>query len=116
MRPDAGSGDPGLLFRAQSGGASNNGGSQYYLGLYPGSDEIVLGVMDDDWLPFASASVTIDEDTWYSVRVHSFGSSIEVYIDDVLHISTTDSTYAWGGVGFRSYYSPVTYDHVTVCN
>ena len=116
MRPDSGSNDPGVMTRAQSVSASNDGGYSYYVGLYPDSDSVVLGYQNGGWNVVDSAGATINSGTWYTLQHRMSGSAHEVWLDGSLLISANDSTYSWGSVGFRTYRSPASYDYVLVCD
>ncbi len=116
MRPDHSSNDPGFMTRVQAVSASNDHGESYYVGLYPSSDQVVLGYQDGGWNVVRSASVTIDSGVWYTLQHRMAGSDHEVWLDGSLIISDSDSSYAWGSIGLRTYRSPASYDYILVCN
>ena len=107
--------DAGLMLRTRAVSAVNDGGQHYYLGLYPSTNAVTLGYMNGSWNPLASGTVTIDPNTWYTVQVRMAGSSFQAYIDGTRVINTTSSTYSSGGIGFRPYRSPATYDYILAC-
>ncbi|WP_020619844.1 glycoside hydrolase family 9 protein [Paenibacillus daejeonensis] len=51
----------------------------------------------------AYANPSIAGDTFYAYKIVVEGDSIEVYQDDVLQVSATDSTHATGSIGLRVY-------------
>jgi hypothetical protein len=116
MRPDHSSNDPGFMTRVQAVSASNDHGESYYVGLYPSSDQVVLGYQDGGWNVVRSASVTIDSGVWYTLQHRMAGSDHEVWLDGSLIISDNDSSYAWGSIGLRTYRSPASYDYILVCD
>jgi large repetitive protein len=107
--------DAGLMARTRAVSAVNNGGQQYYLGLYPAANQVTLGYMNGTWNTIASGAVTIDPNIWYTVQLRMAGTSFQAYIDGTRVINTTSSTYSSGGIGFRTYYSPATYDYILAC-
>ncbi|UQZ82672.1 Gellan lyase precursor [Paenibacillus konkukensis] len=108
-------GDAGLLFRTESAtpGADNVRG--YYAGITAsGSGSVMLGRMNNSWTELKRASVTINPNTSYRLKISAVGSQISVYLDDVLVLEQTDTAYAEGSVGVRMYNSVPSYDNVTV--
>ena len=77
----------------------------YYLGIIPNTGVLYLQRTGNGSSTSTVATTTV---TGYSNTIpHTYmilaeGSSIKVYVDDVLWITTTDSTYTSGYVGFRS--------------
>lgn len=115
MKVTTNSNDAGLMFRTRAVSAVNDGGQHYYLGLYPSTNRVTLGYMNGSWNSVASGTVTIDPNIWYTVQVRMAGSSFEAYIDGTRVVNTTSSTYSSGGIGFRTYRSPATYDYILAC-
>jgi hypothetical protein len=113
--PNEGSGDAGLLFRAANISPNNDGGQQYYVGLYPTGDKVVLGRMNDGWASLHQASVSVSTDQAYRLKVHAQGSLFEVSVDDEPLLQFTDASYPNGSVGLRTYNRPTTYRRVVVC-
>ncbi|HNH49867.1 MAG TPA: DUF1080 domain-containing protein, partial [Myxococcota bacterium] len=107
--------DAGLMARTRAVSAVNDGGQHYYLGLYPASNRVTLGYMNGSWNTIASGTVTIDPNIWYTVQLRMAGTSFQAYIDGTRVINTTSSTYSNGGIGFRTYLSPATYDYILAC-
>ncbi|MBP1965484.1 family 16 glycoside hydrolase [Paenibacillus aceris] len=108
-------GDAGLLFRTVSAtpGADNVRG--YYAGLSAtGSGAVMLGRMNNNWTELKRAAVTINPNTDYHLKVSAVGSQIDVYVNDVLVLQQTDSTYTQGNVGVRMYNSLPSYDNIIV--
>lgn len=109
------SGDAGLLFRTVSAtpGADNVRG--YYAGLSAaGTGAVMLGRMSNNWTELKRAAVTINPNTDYRLKVSAIGSQINVYVNDVLVLQQTDSTYTEGNVGVRMYNSQPSYDNIVV--
>ncbi len=59
-------------------------------------------------------SYTITPNTWYTVKLVMNGPNIELYIDNVLQLSATDTTFASGTVAMGSYLTSANFDDVAV--
>ena len=108
-------GDAGLLFRTVSAtpGADNVRG--YYAGLSAaGTGAVMLGRMSNNWTELKRSAVTINPNTDYRLKVSAVGSQINIYVNDVLVLQQTDSTYTQGSVGVRMYNSMPSYDNIVV--
>jgi len=105
-----------VIFRAGSTGSGNNDGQHYYAGLYAGSDAVTLGSMDWGWTVLSSASVTVTTNTWYTLRVEASGTTLEVFLDDVLVLTELDSNWSSGSVGLRTYRNKADYASALVCD
>jgi len=117
MRPDpGGGGDPGFFFRSTAVSPINNGGANYYVGLYPSSDLVILSYFNGRWNPFAFASYRIDVGNFYTVRVRAFGTRFRVEVNNTPLINATNGVYSVGSVGFRSFFAPASYDYILVCD
>lgn len=89
----------------------------YYLGIDAPSDQVVLVRMGSgSYYQIASSSVVINPDTEYHLKVVAQGSSIKVYVNDVLYIDATDSTWTSGAIGMRSYFAHAHFDNIVVSN
>ncbi|MGD0016476.1 MAG: fibronectin type III domain-containing protein [Verrucomicrobiia bacterium] len=62
----------------------------------------------------ASVSTPIDIGTTYTVKVTAQGSNINAYLNDVLEINTTDTTFSAGAVGLRTYLAATSYGNVSI--
>lgn len=115
LRPDASNNDVGILFRATSVGAGTNDGRFYYVGFYPGSGQVVFGIMDGAWHPVATVAFLHNVGQWYLVQVSVQGNNIDVRVDGTQVISAVSSFSPSGGIGFRTYRGLATYDDAVVC-
>jgi hypothetical protein len=116
IQPLGTAGDVGVIFRATSTGPSNDSGEHYYVGLYAGLDEVVLGSMNNGWTLLTGMNTTVTTQTWYTLRIHAVGSDISVFLDDSLVLTYTDNTWASGSVGFRTYRNEANYGSALVCD
>ena len=70
-------GDAGLLFRASNYAVGTDSYTGYYAGIKPGTG-VILGKANGNWTQLASASMTINTNTSYPLRVVAQGTSIKV--------------------------------------
>ena len=109
-------GDGGVIFRASrlSFGADEYNG--YYAGINAGGDQVILGKANGQWTPLRIVSMSINPDTWYSMRVEAEGASIKVYVNDMTtpKIIHTDNSFASGMIGVRSYDAITRWDNLSV--
>ena len=63
--------DAGIIFPSLTVSSVNDGGYQYYVGLYPNSDEIKFGKIMNSWNVIKTKSVTIDTNVIYVLRVEA---------------------------------------------
>ncbi len=110
-------GDAGLVFRTSNYSAAANGYNGYYVGLIPGTG-VELGTSNGSYHNLTTAAMTITAGVTYSVRVVATGTSIQVFVNNLVTpvISTTDSTYASGGVGIRAHGNAATWNNFNVNN
>jgi hypothetical protein len=106
--------DVGLIFRAAD--TSNH----YLVALRQGSDtsrlelyKCVSGTFTS--LGMAINSLTINADTWYTLKIVLNGSNIQVYLGGTLYIDKTDSYRGSGKIGVRVYNDThAHFDNITV--
>lgn len=94
-----------------------NSSNSYLCKLYnDGSGDTVelWKVVNGTTTKIASASATINNSTWYNVKVVVNGTSIKCYLDDVLKIDTTDTSFSLGKIGVKMYDGLAYYDDVFV--
>jgi len=110
------SGDGGVMFRASklSMGADEYNG--YYAGISANGKNVVLGKANGGWTSLKTAAVIINADTWYQLRVEAKGTSIKVYVDDMVtpKITYTDASFASGAVGVRCYNAITRWDNLSI--
>lgn len=106
----------GLIFRVSQPSVGYDAYHGYYVGLYPGNDLVVLGKANGSWTQLTSAAMAIASDTSYRVKIMAFGSSIKVYVNDMStpKLTFTDSSYASGMIGLRTWSSHVHFDNIKV--
>ena len=111
----SGGGDAGLVFRATRPTAGVDGYAGYYAGISP-AGRVVLGRADNSWTPLGSAPLAVDVGAAHRLRVTAVGTSIKVYVDDLVtpKISVTDATFASGGNGVRVFNAAAAFDNVAV--
>jgi hypothetical protein len=62
----------------------------------------------------ASKSFIVSTNTWYKVQFSVIGSTLQLYVNDILQLSATDTKFAAGKVGVGTYYSTAEFDNLTV--
>ena len=92
-----------------------DGYSGYYAGISP-SGRVVLGRANGGWTELGRAQMSIAPGSTHRLRVTAVGSSIKVYVDDMVtpKISVTDGTYASGANGVRVFDTAASFDNVEV--
>lgn len=104
-----GQNNAGLLFRYVD---SNN----FYSALIDADRDIILlektinGVKTE----ISRHSITIATDTIYDLKVSILGSAINIYLNDVLELTSTDASVAAGKIGVSSYQALNEFDNVLV--
>lgn len=102
--------DAGIMLRTGESSTTNDEGPTYYVGLYPSSDKVVFGTMDDGWSAKHTASVALEYDQIYTLSVEASGNLYSVYVDDVLVLADiTRTEFGSGSIGLRTYNAPATY-------
>lgn len=112
----SGNGDGGVMFRASklSMGADEYNG--YYAGLSANGKNVVLGKANGGWTSLKTASVNIVANTWYQLRIVTKGTSIKIYVDDMVtpKITYTDASFSSGAIGVRCYNAITRWDNLSV--
>ena len=102
-------GDAGILFRAQSASATNDGGQQYYIGLHP-NEGVVFGKMNNGWSSLYWKSHEIEQGAIHTLAVEAIGSFYNVWIDDTQVFTNIERVeYTTGSIGLRTYNLPAKY-------
>ena len=96
--------DCGIVYRTTNWGNNNNTFaysatvSETQVRLDRGTNSTGAGALTN----IATATVSLSNNSWHVLRVVVSGNSHMLYLDDVLMVSATDSTYtAAGGIGLR---------------
>ena len=97
----------GVLFRVQQGRTGN-----YFFRFLNGTMQ--LGCTAGNKILASITDSSARDGAVHDVKISVVGSSIKVYVDSLLKLSATDSTYASGGVGFYSQYCQPAYDDLKV--
>lgn len=108
-------GDGGMIFRA----SKLSFGPDEYNGYYAGISRtgyLVLGKSNGSWHQLKSINLPITSGQFYQLRVVAKGSSIKVYLDNMVtpKITFTDTEFASGCIGVRSYNANTTWDDLSV--
>jgi parallel beta-helix repeat protein len=106
----------GLIFRVSNPSIGYDAYNGYYVGLYPGNDLVVLGKANGSWTQLTSAAMAITPDVTYRIKIVAIGTSLKVYVNDMVtpKLTYSDSTYASGMIGLRTWGSHVHFDNIKV--
>ncbi len=102
------SGNYGIVYRTSNWGNTNN---TYGYAAYIDANGIHLDRGSNssgtvgNLFGVAVFSVSLASGVWYRLKVVATGSNHKVYVNDVLYINATDTTYSSGGVGYRHFNS-----------
>jgi lysophospholipase L1-like esterase len=111
----AASGNPGLLFRASRPAVGIDAYRGYFAG-FEGNQAILGKATDGAWTALAVAALPATTSTSRHVRVVAIGSSLKVYVDDMVtpKISVTDGTHTSGAIGVRTFQAAAKFDNLSV--
>jgi pectin methylesterase-like acyl-CoA thioesterase len=85
--------------------SNTNGGEVQLRKMFNGKDSILKSVT----LPLTTA-------TWYTVKLDMNASNLNVYVNDTLKLTATDTSLAAGAIGLVAYNATAQYDDITVTN
>lgn len=106
--------DSGLIFRANDVTNNLDGYRGYYAGISADRNKVILGKCDNKWIEIDAKNMTINKGETYHLKVEVIGNNIKVYINNVLKISTSDTTFVSGHIGLRSFKTQAIFDNVNV--
>lgn len=102
LRPAAGRGQLGLLFRVRDPAVGDNAQRGYFAGYAPGESRLVLGFTDGTvWREIASSPAAASAAADLVLSVVASGSHLQVGLQGEQLLDATDATYASGSVGLR---------------
>jgi hypothetical protein len=112
IRIDTGGGNGGLTFRMQSVGRANDSGQMYYAGI--STNQVILGIENNGWRQFGGSTATFAPGTFYTLQVVVAGSTLSVSVDGANTVTFTDSTFAFGSLGLRTFVVGMTFGPISV--
>lgn len=108
-------GNAGVIFRNNVNSPDQDDFTAYAATINARNDTVSLvNLKNQSAYPIASASFQIDPNKDYTMRVVTDSDKISIYVDGKEALTTYDSSYAHGGVGFYSDYSAASFDNLTV--
>ena len=113
IRPTSG-GNGGLIFRVSDPAEGADSFKGYYAYLEPDADWIGFGKMNNNWTYVTGVQTTVNTNEYYDLKVEAVGSNIKIYLNGVLKIDVTDTDYAGGAIGLRSWYYSANVDSLTI--
>jgi hypothetical protein len=109
-------GNTGVTFRMQStpDPAPDDSGEMYFAGIALGG--LQLGTMNDnEWTDLSYSNMTMNEGTFYVLRVSVSGNTLNVSLDGTTYLTNVvDKTFTFGGFGLRSFKMGATFGAITV--
>ena len=89
--------------------------TNYYFASLRSSDRIeIKKLVDGRSTTLASKTLPVSLNAWRTVRFAITGTDLRLYIDGVLQLSATDSTYASGRAGLATFYATANFDDFVV--
>jgi serine/threonine protein kinase len=89
--------------------------TNYYFATMRSSNQIeIKKLVDGRSTVLASKPFTVSLNAWRTVRFEIIGTNLRLYIDGVLQLSATDSTYASGSAGLATFYATANFDDFVV--
>jgi hypothetical protein len=106
----------GLMFRVTSPGIGADTFRGYYVGISANGDFIQLGKASNNWTELSRVTMPIDPDVSYHMKVIGSGTSIKVYVNDMItpKINITDATHTSGSIGVRAYNVHAHFDNILI--
>ncbi|MCT4509155.1 MAG: S-layer homology domain-containing protein [Tepidibacter sp.] len=108
-------GNAGFVFAVSSPKIGNDMYRGYFVGIDAQKDSVFIGKSNFKWDTIATKKLPFDIKAGkkYNLKAVRNGSRIDIYVNDVKYISTSDSTYIKGGYfGVRVWKTNATYEYV----
>jgi chitodextrinase len=95
----------GFLFRVSRCQAGLNQVKGCYVGISPGRDKVILARLDNGLTTLAEASLAIETNVTYRLRLEARGPQLKVFVNGALTplLTATDTENATGAFGFAAY-------------
>ncbi len=115
MRLESG-GNAGLIFRTSDIEGTVNDFNGYMAGIGFEHNRAVafIGRMQHDWNNLHTTTVNLVPGETYRLRIVATGPILELYINGILAVRTTDETFASGGMGFQVWNADAAFDNLTI--
>ncbi len=114
VRVKSTSGDAGVAFRVNDPGTGTDNYKGYYVGVASNSSLVFGKANAGRWQELDRVDLAFTLSRWYRLKVVASGTSIRVYVDEVLKIDATDASYDRGAIGLRTWRAEADWDNVTV--
>ncbi|QUI21667.1 hypothetical protein HZI73_04875 [Vallitalea pronyensis] len=110
-------GNSGIVFNVQSISKGNDNYRGYYVGIDLYKDTLIFGKADYNWQSLKEVNISnysIKKGDRFTLKVVKTGRNINVFIDDLHVLHTSDSSYPYGGAfGLRSWNADCKYYSIT---
>jgi hypothetical protein len=106
----------GLLFRTANPGVGVDAYQGYYVGISANGDFIQLGKANNNWTELSKVTMPIDADVTYHLKVIAAGSSIKIYVNDMVtpKININDTSFTSGAIGVRTFNTHTHFDNIRI--
>lgn len=89
--------------------------SNFYFASLSNSNKLQLGKKSGGGTTYlATKTYTVTAGNWYTVKLALNGSQIDCYINDVLELSASDTTFTAGKIGLYAFYSSAEFDNILI--
>ncbi len=108
-------GNAGVIFRVADPSVGTDLYRGYYVGISAETGEVILGKSDNAWTHIASKPKTLSAGQTHRVRVEARGPQIRIWVDDMTTpaLEASDSSFASGALGVRSYANKAAFGNMT---
>jgi hypothetical protein len=109
-------GNSDLIFRVSDASDGTDSYRGYYAGLDVGTDNVVLGIANNNWRQISLAPFKVKGGGTWHIRIRAEAEAISVFVDDMTtaKITVKDKTYSKGGAGVHVHWADTTFDNVDI--
>lgn len=89
--------------------------SNFYYAVLKNGNQLELGKkVSGGTTALASKSYSVNTGTWYTLKLSVNGSQLQFYVNNVLELTATDSTFSSGKIGLYTYNTAAEFDDILV--
>lgn len=109
-------GDAGLIFRSSRLAFGPDDYDGYYAGINSQNNTVVLGKANGRWQELSSATMELNDNEWYRIKIVAKGPTIKVFVNNMNLpvIEFDDTSFTSGSIGIRSYNCLASWDNLLV--
>lgn len=87
--------------------------NHYFVGLFKDNTLEIQSKVGGSTTTLGSVAYTVTPGVWYTVELEMTGSTLKAYVNNVLQLTVTDTTFASGHIGVGGWNAAARYDDVT---